>query len=275
MKKYIIALLFAGSAGALKAQDHKLEKIWETDTVIRVPESVLADTKNKVLYVSEIDGSPDGKDGKGQIAKLDLQGKIINQNFITGLNAPKGMAKFGNELFISDCDEVVVADLKTGKILQKIPVPGAGFLNDADVDSKGNVYVTDSKTGKVHLIKNRKESTFVENIKGINGVRAIGNDVYVLGGPVLYKIGADKKPVKVAGDLASGGDGLEPLKNGDFIVSCWPGLIYYISAAGKIQLLHDSREQKINTADIGMNKEEGIIYVPTFFHKTVAAYRVK
>ncbi len=57
----------------LNAQEHKLEKIWETDSVIAVPESVLP-VKN-ILYVSLIDGAGWTADGKGGVGKLDPEWK--------------------------------------------------------------------------------------------------------------------------------------------------------------------------------------------------------
>lgn len=57
-KKYMKALLsfvFLLSMHALMAQE--LERIWSTDSVLKIPESVLFDGKNKVLYVSNIDGA--------------------------------------------------------------------------------------------------------------------------------------------------------------------------------------------------------------------------
>src|SRR4051812_29691114 len=71
-----VAILFCVSV-RLFAQ-HSVTKLWETDTLLKVPESVLFDADNKVLYASNIDGTdPWGKDGKGSIAKIGLDGKII------------------------------------------------------------------------------------------------------------------------------------------------------------------------------------------------------
>src|SRR5678816_3212480 len=74
---------------------HSVTKLWETDTVLKVPESVLFDADNKILYVSNIDGT-DGwaKDGKGSVAKVGMDGKIIAVEWVTGLNAPKGLGMY-------------------------------------------------------------------------------------------------------------------------------------------------------------------------------------
>ena len=70
------------------AQEHSLEKLWETDAVIAIPESVLP-VKN-TLYVSLIDGPSWEADGKGGVGKLSADGKKYDASWITGLNAPKG-----------------------------------------------------------------------------------------------------------------------------------------------------------------------------------------
>ena len=74
------------------ATTHKLTKLWETETALKVPESVRLDAKRKLMYVSNIDGEPWAADGKGSIAKVGLDGKIIAAEWVTGLDAPKGMA---------------------------------------------------------------------------------------------------------------------------------------------------------------------------------------
>jgi hypothetical protein len=56
--------------------------MWETDTIVAIPESVLPD-KN-ILYISLIDGGAWNADGKGGIGKLSFNGKQYNSTWITG-----------------------------------------------------------------------------------------------------------------------------------------------------------------------------------------------
>ena len=49
----------------------------------------------------------------------------------------------------------------------------------------------------------------------------------------------------------------------------------YVKEDGTKEHLLDTREQKINTADIGYDAEKRIVYVPTFWKNSVVAYRVK
>src|SRR4051794_13057346 len=87
---------------------HALKKRWSTDTVLAVPESVFFDENNHVLYASLINGEGDVKDNIGGLAKVGLDGKIIDANWVTGLNAPKGITKSGNNLYVADITDVVV-----------------------------------------------------------------------------------------------------------------------------------------------------------------------
>ena len=78
-KTLLFAATLAGALGvaASAAAQPKLVKKWESEASFKVPESVYIDKAGKVLYVSNIDGEPWGKDGAGSIGKLGLDGKVI------------------------------------------------------------------------------------------------------------------------------------------------------------------------------------------------------
>lgn len=274
--KYITAVLFATllMACASHAQNNII-KLWTTDSTLAVPESVLFDAQNNVLYASLINGRPDSADGNGGIAKIGLDGKIINANWVTGLDAPKGMGKFGNTLYAADLTQVDVIDISTGKLTRRIPVAGSVFLNDITIDGKGVVYVSDTRTGKVHRIENDNVSTWLEDLKTPNGVLAVDNDLYVLTGGSLNKADANKKLTLLAEGMDESTDGIEQVAPGEFLISCWNGIVYYVKADGSKQTLFDTRSEKINSADIGYDPNKKIFYVPTFFRKSVVAYQLK
>jgi len=258
-----------------QSQEHKLVKQWETDTLLKVPESVLYSAANKVLYVANIDGQPWEMDGKGSIGKVGLDGKIIASEWVTGLNAPKGMGIYGSKLYVADVTVIVVIDTRQGKIIERISIDGAQGLNDLTVDNKGVIYVSDSKTKKIHRIEKGKVTTVVENMKGPNGVLAVGSALYATDAGGLYKVEKGGTLVKIADDMEGGTDGIVAVGNGDFIVSCWAGSIWYVHADGRKEHLLDTREQKINSADLGYDPATKTIYVPTFWKNSVVAYRLQ
>ena len=271
--KQLLPVFFVLFTLTASAQQHELKKLWETDTVVRTPESVLPDFKKKILYVSEIDGDGNKKDGKGGVAILGLDGKIINLDLTTGLNAPKGLGRFGNTLYVADLTDIVEVDIKTGKVIKKIVVEGATFLNDITVDEKGTVYASDTRVNVVYKLQNGQVSVFLANAKGANGLKVIGTDLYVLVNPDLIKVDASGKRTTIA-TLPCGGDGLEPIGNGDWLATCWNGYIFYVTAAGKVETLLDIHGGKLNTADIGYDPQKHIVYVPTFNGNRVQAFEL-
>jgi len=260
-----------GVAGSAAAQP-KLVKKWESDASFKVPESVYFDKAGKVLYVSNIDGEPWGKDGKGSIGKLGLDGKVIAAEWVTGLQAPKGMALWKGTLWVADLSDVVGIDVAKGAIATRVPIAGAAKLNDLTVDAKGVLYVSDSETKKVHRIEGSTVSTLLEGLKGPNGLLAHDGHLYVLDSGGLYEVQPDKTLKMFADGMEASTDGVEPVKGGGYVVSSWSGVIYHVGADGSNHVLMDTRPAKQNSADIGFDPETATVYVPTFFKNTVIAY---
>lgn len=258
-----------------RQQGVTLEKKWETDTSLRIPESVFLDTKRNVLYVANIQGNSAEKDGQGFISRLTPDGKVITLEWVKGLNAPKGMGVVRNRLYVADLSEIVVIDIDKGSIEKRIPVPDAVFLNDVTVDNKGVVYVSDTRKGKVHRLENGQLSLLVEGRKSPNGLLAIPSAFYVLDDGAMYSLEKDNTLKKVA-DLAPSVDGIVEVKPGEFIVSCWRGEVFYVDAKkGTAAKLLDTQAEKLNTADIDYDPKKHLLYIPTFNGNKIMAYEVK
>lgn len=270
--KQILLFTLCNICFVAMAQKPVLQKTWETDSIMAVPESVLPD--NGTLYISLIDGGPWEADGKGAIAKLDASGKNYQPDWVTGLNAPKGMGLAGNRLYVADMGDIVVIDIANAAIEKKISIDSATGLNDITVSADGIVYASDSRSGKIWRIENDSARLYLENIKGLNGLKAVGDELFIGAGKSFVKADKQKKLTQIA-EVAQGIDGIEPAGNGDFILTAWGGYIWYVSADGRVETLLETHQQKINSADIGYDPVKKIVYVPTFFAKTVAAYQLK
>ncbi len=255
-------------------QEPPVEKLWETDTILKTPESVLYDAKEQRLLVSLINGNPTEKDGIGEIAVLDLEGKVLNPQFTQGLNAPKGMGLFGNKLYVSDIDEVVLIDATTGEILKKYGIDTAKFLNDIVVDLKGNVYVSDSHSGTIYIIQNDIVNEYTKGFNNINGLTYHDDKLWVLAHDELKTFSEDSV-ITVATFPAEAMDGLEVVDNNTFIASSWLGRVFLVKKDGTVTEILNTTEEKKNTADIGYDSQRRTLYVPTFFGNTVSAYKVK
>ncbi|MES3019642.1 MAG: SMP-30/gluconolactonase/LRE family protein [Bacteroidota bacterium] len=255
---------------------HELVLKWETDSSLKVPESVLFDKANKVLYVSNIDGQDPWKaDGKGSIGKVGLDGKIIATDWVSGLESPKGLGMFNGKLYAADITNLVIIDIASGRIEQKVPIAGAVGLNDIAVDGQGVLYISDSPGKRVFRFEKGKSEVFLDNLNGPNGVFINGTDIFVLDNQAMHKVNTDRTLTKIVDGLDGNADGLENVIGNDYIISCWEGLIWYINADGTKQMLLDTKAAKKNTADIGIDKESKTVYVPTFFKNTIVAYEIK
>ena len=274
-KNIIISALLTISSVLNTSAQNSLQKLWETEAKLPIPESVLYSAKDKLLYVALIDGKSGEKDGQGGVAKVGLDGKIIAGDWVTGLNAPKGMGIMAGKLYVADVTDVVEIDLKSGKVIKKHEVEGAKFLNDLTIDSKGNIYVSDSETKKVHLIKDGKISTYYENLTRPNGLLAVGSDLLIADSGTLLKLSPDKKTTTIAEGMDKSTDGIEQVKPGEYIVSSWAGVVYYVKSDGSKQELLNTSADKINSADIGYDSVKKIVYVPTFMKNSVVAYQLK
>jgi hypothetical protein len=276
MKKIMTSLAFVCfSLVSINAQKATVQKLWATDTILKVPESVLVDDKENCLWVSNIDGAANGKDGKGSISKLSKTGTPINLDWITGLNAPKGMAKYKQELYVADLTELVVIDIKKGVIKNKIKVEGSVFLNDVTVNKNGAVFVSDSRTGKVHRYENNMVTIEVENLQGPNGLLSIDDQLLILDRGSLLSLTPGGTISKIMDGMDPSTDGIEKVAPNQYIVSCWNGIVYFVAAGAQKITLFDTRSEKINSADIGYDAKNKIIYVPTFLKNSVVAYQLQ
>ncbi|GAA4779220.1 ATP/GTP-binding protein [Olivibacter ginsenosidimutans] len=260
--------------GSIAYAQPKLKKVWETDE-LPVPESVLLDQKTNTLYVSLIgEGDAAALDGNGGIAKLDLNGKIIQKDWAKGLNSPKGLGLFQDKLYVADLKELVIINTKNGKIIQRLPFPEAGMLNDVTVDAQGNVFVSDSKGGTIYQVAQGKAHVFLAHLVNPNGVLADGSDLYFLDSGTLYKANQTQQVSKIAEGMEKSTDGLQHYGN-DFLVSCWAGVLYHVPKDGAVHMLLDTRKEKINTADFTFDNQSHMLYLPTFFKNCVIAYKIE
>lgn len=259
-----------------------LDALWHTKD-LRVPESVLwyqqqsNGKTDTLLFVSEIDGQGSAADGLGGVAVLNMDGSVRHKDWLRGLNAPKGLAVYQGKLYIADLTEVVIVDIASAKILNKIKAPDSVFLNDVTVDAKGIVYISDTRKNRIYKLEQDQISIWLENVEAANGLKVVGEQLHIAAGDKLLKLDLtdNNKTIKqVAIGFAERADGLESVGNGDFIVSCWAGLVYYVSADGRIKELLDTRALKLNTADIGWDQTTNTLYIPTFLGNSVQAYKL-
>lgn len=262
---------------------------WQTDFVFEQPESVIYDTKHNLLYVSNVNGDPNEADGNGYISQLSLDGKIIEQHWLEGLNAPKGLAIVGNTLYVADINELVVIDLKAKKVSHRYLAPDAKFLNDVAADSDGNVYVSDMLTNTIHRLSGDKFEIWLQDtqLEAPNGLLVERNQLIVgswgnmtdgfatdIAGH-LKTININSKQIQSLGDKTPAGnlDGVEADGNGNYFVTDWmAGKLLLITPEGLSSTLLSLAQ---GSADHAVLAEQGLIIIPMMMSGNVVAYRIK
>lgn len=250
---------------------------WSTDSVMQVPESVCYDPQNEVLYVSNIKGKPTEKDGEGFISKLSTEGEVLNLEWVTGLDAPKGMGVYEGKLYVTNIDEIVEIDIEQGAISNRYPLEGAKFANDIAINGEGVVYASGMSTGRVYSLKDGNAQVWLESdkLKSPNGLFTTENELMIgIDGAVLKAAyGSDQLTEHIPN--TGGIDGLEAVDDAYFIKSDWAGHIHLIHPEKEKMLLLNTADDNIQAADIEYVPELKMLFVPTFNDNRVTAYNLK
>ena len=250
------------------------------------PESVLVGASGQVMLVSNMDGAPTEKNGTGFISKATLDGQMLALKWVTGLNAPKGMAMVGDKLFVADIDELVVINAKYSAIIKRYPAKGAKFLNDVAVDQQGRIYVSDMVENTIWRLDGGKFEPWLRSadLKSPNGLIVKGDDLIVACWGVmtngfatdvpghLLKVSLADKSIANLGSGASIGnlDGLQVLSAMEFLATDWMvGKVLKITEAGTATTLFDVNP---GSADLGYSAALNTVFVPMMKDGAVVAY---
>ncbi len=281
MKKIVIIALLGALPCIVTAQQafvsERLTKTWETPATLKVPESVYFDSVRQVIYVSNVAGSPTDKDGIGFISKISPDGKILELEWVTGLNAPKGMGLSGGYLYVSDINRIVKISIASGKIAGQVEITGSQFLNDIATDKNGNVYVSDMNGNAIYIIKKDKYELFLksERITGVNGLYVAGEQLLAGLEDRIVSINLNTREIKDFIINTGGIDGLVPDGLGNYLISDWFGNVHLVNQKKeKIKLL-DTTPVNMNAADIDFVTVKKLLLVPTFSDNRVVAYELK
>jgi hypothetical protein len=224
-----LALLPPTSASA---DQTLLRTIWEIKEGLQAPESAYLDEASGLLFLSQIgEGGGGGKDGDGWISKLSLDGRMLNN------------------LWVTDIDKVVSISIASGEVLSKIAVPGATFLNDLAIGPDGTVYVSDMLKSRVIAIRDGKPSVFLEgpSIEHPNGLLVHGGKLILGGwgmeiaddfstktpGRLLAVDLKTKEVSRITPEPTGNLDGIESDGATGFVVTDWrAGTLFHIAADG-------------------------------------------
>lgn len=284
LRMAMFILIFFISIGT-KAKD--IELIWETEG-FKNPESVVYSENLNILFVSNVNGKPNEKDGNGFISIVSIDGKPIKHKWVENLNAPKGLAISKNILYVADIDELVAIDIDHGKILQRYKVSDAKFLNDVTIDSDGNVYVSDMVLNRIHRLKDGEFNIWIQSdeLEGPNGLLFNGEDIVLASwGNMtdgfnteipghLKRISIKTKSIYSIGDKSPIGnlDGVEGYDAIGYFVTDWMnGVLFNIDKNGKTTKLLTLKQ---GSADLEYISKNSLLIIPMMNNNKLLAYRL-
>lgn len=245
-------------------------------TGLMMPESSIAHPDGRI-FVTEIGGF--GTNGDGKVTIVNADG--TTRTLIDGLNDPKGIDLFDNQLYVADVNQVLKISLDGIKTViakpsdfQDKPI----FLNDIEIDGLGNVYVSDSgddngKHGAIYKITPAGKVTQIINdqsgIKRPNGLLMDGPNKMLVadfGTGKLFQVlinekRGSKNQVVLLNSGFGGADGLIRDADGMLYVSDW--------ANGKVWQLTEPKstpqlvsEGHTSSADISISSDGKTILMP-------------
>ncbi|MEM7391662.1 MAG: hypothetical protein AAF492_04870, partial [Verrucomicrobiota bacterium] len=285
-------ILGVSAVCAVSASTHaglKVQSVLQED--ILKPESAYYDDESGFVFLSQIrDGKGTQKDGDGRISKLSADGKtVIKNDWVTGLNAPKGLRSHQGTLWVTDIDRFVAIDIAKGAIRDVIDVPGAQFLNDIACGSDGTVYISDMTAGRIHQYKDGTLSVFLEGptVESPNGLLVHKNKLLVGGWGLeiqsdfttktpgrLLAINLKTKKVKPITKKPLGNlDGVELDGKGGYIVTDWiAGKVFHITKKGETEMI---QKMPKGSADHAYIVKSGLLIVPEMLENKVTVFHLE
>jgi hypothetical protein len=262
--------------------------LWEMNG-LSSPESVVLDRARNQLYVSNMGSyGPAATKGDGFVSRASVDGKLLEAEWVKGLEDPKGLALVGDRLYVGDVDALVEIDITKGVILARYaPTDGPGDFNDCTADSEGNVYVCSGRLLTVFRLHHGEFAPWVKldrsQTGGINGLLAEKNRLLLGGWTVKDADGAEQlghistvdfqtlKVGRIGTKPICHIDGLEPDGRGGYTATDWmTGDVLQVSANGEpepLMKLHPG------SADHTYLRDEGVMIIPLMKDNMLRAYR--
>ncbi len=270
----IVAACGAPPAGDAPAAPPRLEQVWRLGGLAN-PESVQLSRDGSFLYVSNVNGEGDARDGNGFISRVSTNGEMLQRDWATGLNAPKGLALAGDNLVVTDIDRIVLMNAERGAITQRIPAPGAQFLNDAAVMPDGTIIAADSGGRRIYAVRDGAAEVWLEHelLDSINGFLPEPSRLVVttMTGRLLA-VDYESRAITVLAEGLGNADGVASIGGGLYLVSEWPGQMYVVNGDGTHATILDTRAENRFMNDFLFVGDR--LYQPHWEPSELTAYRV-
>jgi sugar lactone lactonase YvrE len=250
-----------------------LRELWRHEVGNRLPESVVHDPRRGELYVTHY-----FRGGNEFISRISTDGRILEREWITGLERPTGLVIHGDRLWAVERRALVEIDIEAGAILHRHPIPEPGFPNDVAFADDGTAFVTDTRADRIYRFRDGEFQTWLEG----EGVLS-PNGILVDGDQLLFGTSADGRlqragiadgTVETVARIGDGVnvDGLRPDGQGNYLVSDFNGRLFRVTPEGEVVKLLDTTASGAKCADFEYVPEANLLVVPGLFDNRLTAY---
>lgn len=276
---FAVAEVFGG--WGLMGQDNSqdfihpaIQQIWQLDAGNRLPEAVLFDPENNLLYVTQYFTG-----GNEFISRISLAGEFLDRKWVEGLARPTGLAFHDGFLWAVERRHLTKIDRSTGEIVERFEIPGAVFPNDVSFDASGAAYVTDTRGHRINRFADGTWDVWLEGpeVDQPNGLIVDGDRLLYgnQGDGSLKTVDLQSKEVAILarfGDDANI-DGLCPDGQGGYIVSAFAGRVFKVTAEGQVTELLNTTASDTKSADLAFIPDKRLLVIPGLFDNLLTAYR--
>lgn len=277
-------LVVIGCNSKPKQQEHTTG-IWRAEHLstldgFEVPECAVPSPHTGLVHVSNIESEPDKyweDDEAGFISTIAKDLRIAEPRAIESsadqvIHSPKGMCWFDGWLYFTDNTRVMRS--AGGKV--EIVADGFEKANDLATDGT-RVWVSDTAAGRIFALTPEGERNEIKAPASINGITFDGERMYGVSWDLheIYELDPEGEKEPVAFGLAEhfvNLDGIEVLADGSFVISDFKGNAVWLVGADR-KTVHKLIDIP-SPADIGIDRAQGLLYVPQFMENKVSIYRL-
>jgi DNA-binding beta-propeller fold protein YncE len=250
---------------------------------LAVPECAVVDAQTGKVYVSNMDtdsGAYWADDGRGALsllapggAPLDFGWRLSSED--APLHSPKGMCILNRVLYVADNSRVLGFPLSEAEGIKPLQGPRGNHLNDMATDGVA-VYVSDTADGVVYRMAD-DGVTRIKAPEGVNGITFFRGRMYAVSWDLhdVYELDptgqGDPVPFGLACHFKTP-DGIEVLEDGTFLVSDMHG--HRVAAVTPDRKQVYTLIALTTPADIGLDRDRRLLYVPQFERDTVSVWRL-
>lgn len=249
----------------------------------KVPECALYDPASGLVYIANMDcniGDYWTDDGKGFLSVLGKDHSLQTERWVDSqpdapIHEPKGMCLLGEHLYFNDNTRLMRCTLSG----ENVEVVASDFNKANDLASDGkSVWVSDTGAGKIFCVSPDGNKREIKSPAAINGITFSGDQMFGVSWELheIYELdpSGEKDPIAFGlADHFNTLDAIEVLEDGTFIVSDFGG--NKICTIGVDRTSVTTLVELTTPADVGLNRTDGLLYVPQLTESKVAVYRLQ